>query len=177
MRQFARWATTTSESEHSQAFFFTTQLPPSFSASHVMLLSQPILSIMTRWDTQMIDNSHINVSPEKRYFTRHASKDKSGQWKQSFWSRIERHYMFILLISKSKPVCLICSKTMVISKSSNVQRHYESKHKKQTLEFTSLTDQEEMLEWDIRGAKKTVQFLRNVEIDCHKVGSDCYNVK
>lgn len=37
--------------------------------------------------------------------------------------------MFILPTRTSKPVCLICSETVVISNSSNVQRHYETKHK------------------------------------------------
>lgn len=63
---------------------FFTQLLPSFGASHMMLLSQPVLYTMTWWDTQTRDNSHINVSPEKTYFTRHALKDRGGLWKQSF---------------------------------------------------------------------------------------------
>lgn len=38
-------------------------------------------------------------------------------------------YKIISPISKPKPVCLICSDTMVIFKSNNVKRHYEMMHK------------------------------------------------
>ena len=37
--------------------------------------------------------------------------------------------MFILPTGSSKPVCLICSETVAIIKSGNVNRHYETKHK------------------------------------------------
>ena len=38
-------------------------------------------------------------------------------------------FMFILPACSSKPVCLICSETVALVKSSNVKRHYETKHK------------------------------------------------
>lgn len=38
-------------------------------------------------------------------------------------------YMFILPVSSSKPVCLICSEKVALIKSSNVKRHYETKHR------------------------------------------------
>ena len=37
-------------------------------------------------------------------------------------------YLFILPVSSSKPVCLICSENVALIKSSNVKRHYETKH-------------------------------------------------
>lgn len=38
-------------------------------------------------------------------------------------------YAFILPAASVKPLCLICSETVVLIKSANVKRHYETKHR------------------------------------------------
>ena len=39
-------------------------------------------------------------------------------------------YVFVLpAVSSTKPVCLICSESVVVVKSSNLKRHYEIKHR------------------------------------------------
>ncbi|CAL9703956.1 unnamed protein product [Knipowitschia caucasica] len=37
-------------------------------------------------------------------------------------------YLFVLPADSAKPVCLICSETVALIKSSNIKRHYETKH-------------------------------------------------
>src|SRR4029434_3108494 len=37
-------------------------------------------------------------------------------------------YSFVLPVGSTKPMCFICNETVVLVKSGNVKRHYETKH-------------------------------------------------
>ena len=49
---------------------------------------------------------------------------------RSFKKKWTQQYAFILPPSGSKPLCLICNECVALSKSSNLKRHYETKHRK-----------------------------------------------
>jgi len=47
---------------------------------------------------------------------------------RSFKEEWIEQYAFILPTASSKPLCLMCSETIALVKSSNMKRHYETKH-------------------------------------------------
>ncbi|XP_077312023.1 SCAN domain-containing protein 3-like [Lithobates pipiens] len=57
-----------------------------------------------------------------------AKKRKVDTENRVFKDEWTDQYMFILPVGSLKPVCLICCETVALIKSSNVKRHYETKH-------------------------------------------------
>ncbi|KAM9299122.1 zinc finger BED domain-containing protein 5-like [Gastrophryne carolinensis] len=58
-----------------------------------------------------------------------SKKRKVDTENRDFKEEWTEKYCFILIATHSKPMCLICNETVALVKSSNVKRHYETKHK------------------------------------------------
>ncbi|KAM9307699.1 general transcription factor II-I repeat domain-containing protein 2B-like [Gastrophryne carolinensis] len=58
-----------------------------------------------------------------------SKKRKVDAENRDFKEEWTEKYCFILIATHSKPMCLICNETVALVKSSNVKRHYETKHK------------------------------------------------
>ena len=57
-------------------------------------------------------------------------KRKFDEENRSFKKEWTQQYAFILPPTSSKPLCLICNESVALVKSSNLKRHYETKHSK-----------------------------------------------
>ena len=53
--------------------------------------------------------------------------DEENRFFKEEWTQ---QYAFILPPTSSKPLCLICNESVALVKSSNLKRHYETKHSK-----------------------------------------------
>src|SRR4029434_2845531 len=58
--------------------------------------------------------------PEKKRKVDSKNREFKTEWTDK--------YAFVLPVESTKPMCLICNKTVALVKSGNIKHHYETKH-------------------------------------------------